>query len=85
MNKSAQAHSLEEDTLVVDLDAELSIFALLLGLHDAAELLVHHVEAVADAQHGDVDAEYVGIVLRRVLGVHRAGAARDDDGSDNGE
>ena len=44
--------------------------------------LVDHLHAVADAEHGQPQPEYLGVVGGRVVGVHALGAARDDDGGE---
>ena len=44
--------------------------------------LVDHLHAVADAEHGQPQPEYLGVVGGRVVGVHALRAARDDDGGE---
>ena len=71
---------LEERALGIgDVDVDLAVLASLLLHHGAAKLLVDHLHAVADAEHGQPQPEDLGVVGGRVVGVDALGAARDDD------
>src|SRR5207244_384124 len=48
------------------------------GLHSAAQLERHHLHPVADAHHRDPELQELGREARRAVGVHRGGAARED-------
>ncbi len=80
MTQKCGSLSLENGALVVHLDDLLPVLPGLFLVDGSAELAVEHLHAVADAQHWQAQLEYVRIVGGRVGGVHRLGAAGDDDG-----
>ena len=70
-----------EERAGVELDRVHSVLSSLLLHHGAAELLVHHLHPVADAQDRDVDSEDVGIIARGIVTVDRVWSSRNNDAS----
>ncbi len=68
----------EEDTGVGDLDGGAAVLADARLRDRSAERLGHHLEAVADAQHGHACLEQGGVHPGSALGVDAGGAARQD-------
>ena len=65
-------------------DDGLAIFAGVAVRHFTAERLDHELEAVADAQHRDAEAEDGGVAFRGVRLVDARGAAAQDDARGRG-
>ena len=67
-----------EERRLAELGVGLAVLRDVVRLDGAAEVARHQLHPVTDAERRDAELEHLDVQLRRTLGVHRGGAAGED-------